>query len=291
MFSYRHGFHAGNHADVLKHIVLLECMNHLMQKDTPITLVDTHAGAGFYSLQDQFATTSGECSEGIHQLQKYAQSKQKLSNAIERYLKKVQSFNEQPGPAVFYPGSPALMAKSLRPNDKLRLFELHPSDITLLSKNMGQFHINRQTQILEKDGFDGLKAFLPPPSRRALVLIDPSYEDKTDYSHLIECISDALKRFATGIYAIWYPHLDRQDAQELPNKLKEIEVLGKPISWLHALLQVKDPNSNSGLYASGMFIINPPWKLKESLEETLPILTDALAQDDQAQFIIESFIP
>ena len=156
---------------------------------------------------------------------------------------------------------------------------------------MGQFHINRQTQILEKDGFDGLKAFLPPPSRRALVLIDPSYEDKTDYVHLVECILDALKRFATGIYAIWYPHLDRQDAIELPQKLKEIEISGKPISWLHVLLQVKNLDSSNGLSASGMFIINPPWKLKDSLEETMPILTDALAQDDGAQFIIESYIP
>lgn len=292
MFSYRHAFHAGNHADVLKHIVLLECLELIMQKETGVMLIDTHAGAGIYELEDGFATVSGESLEGISKIKEYAKHHANTPQIVKHYLKIIEKFNRlYQSTSELYPGSPALMAQALRPVDKLRLFELHPSDIPLLEENINQLHVGRQTQILAKDGFDGLKAFLPPPTRRGLTLIDPSYEDKNDYQHLNEIIQDALKRFATGTYAIWYPHLSRIDSQEVPKKLKQIEVAGKPISWLHVMLQVKSPEEGTGLYASGMFIINPPWKLKASLEESMEFIRDALAQDDSAHFVLESYIP
>lgn len=292
MFSYRHAFHAGNHADVLKHIVLLEALKLLMQKDIGLMLIDTHAGAGIYELNNGFATISGESKEGIEKLRAYSQSQTSIPDCVNNYLKAIDRINRtNPNSAQLYPGSPTLMAQVLRPVDKLRLFELHPSDLPILETNINQLHIGRQTQILGKDGFDGLKAFLPPPTRRGLVLIDPSYEDKNDYHRLVKSIEDALKRFATGTYAIWYPYLSRIDAQELPKKLKQIEVSGKPISWLHVMLQVKSPIEQTGLYASGMFIINPPWKLKTTLEESIEFICNALAQDDSANYLLESHIP
>lgn len=292
MFSYRHAFHAGNHADVLKHIVLLECLELLMQKETGLMLIDTHAGAGIYELDDGYASVSGESLEGIFKLKQYVNNQDNIPRIVERYLNTIEKFNRQyQHSSQLYPGSPALIAQALRPVDKLRLFELHPTDIPLLEQNINKLHVGRQTQILTKDGFDGLKAFLPPPTRRGLALIDPSYEDKTDYPHLISTIEDALKRFATGTYAIWYPHLSRIDSQEIPKKLQQIEVAGKSISWLHVMLQVKSPLEGSGLYASGMFVINPPWKLKVALEDSMEFICDALAQDDSAHFVLESYIP
>lgn len=292
MFSYRHAFHAGNHADVLKHIILLECLELIMQKDTGVMLIDTHAGAGIYELEDGYASISGESIEGVSKLQEFAKDQTTIPHAVQNYLNAIEKFNRiYPHKTQLYPGSPALMAQALRPVDKLRLFELHPTDLPLLEENVNKLHVGRQTQLLAKDGFDGLKAFLPPPTRRGLTLIDPSYEDKDDYHRLIQTIQDALKRFATGTYAIWYPHLSRIDSQEVPKKLKELESAGKPISWLHVMLQVKSPTVHTGLYASGMFIINPPWKLKQALEESMEFICDALAQDESANFVLESYIP
>lgn len=292
MFSYRHGFHAGNHADVLKHIILLECLRLLTQKDTGLMLIDTHAGAGIYEIDAGYGSISGESNEGIKKLQSYVNEQSTTPECVKNYLNTIEKFNRlNPHSSQIYPGSPVLMAQSLRPVDKLRLFELHSTDLPLLEDNIKNLHVSRQTQVLGKDGFDGLKAFLPPPTRRGLALIDPSYEDKSDYARLVHTIEDALKRFATGTYAIWYPHLSRLDSQELPKKLKQLEVAGKPISWLHVMLQVKSPTDHSGLYASGMFIINPPWKLKTTLEESMEFIKDSLAQDDSASFVLESYIP
>jgi 23S rRNA (adenine2030-N6)-methyltransferase len=274
MFSYRHAFHAGNHADVLKHLILIECINHLLKKDVGITFIDTHAGAGIYQIDQGYATVSKESEAGIKRLRQFADTHPIKSDAILDYLKTIQKFNEDSELSI-YPGSPALIGKKLRPQDNLKLFELHPSDIPLLESNVRALHIGRQTQIAAKDGFSGIKAFLPSPTRRACILIDPSYEDKRDYLHVIDCIKDGLKRLASGVFLIWYPYLSRIDSQELPNKLKELEIHGKPISWVHAELAV-DSLAEDGLTASGMFVINPPWKLNETLQEALPELVEAL---------------
>ena len=294
MFSYRHGFHAGNHADVLKHIVLLECLTYLMQKDIGLMLVDTHAGAGIYQLNEGYATISQESSAGIKRLIEFSKVRLKhpelphLSPAISTYLKKIRIFNKGQTEENIYPGSPALMSQMLRPQDKLRLFELHPTDLPLLQSNVDALHVGRQAQVHGNDGFAGLKGFLPPPTRRGFVLIDPSYEDKADYQKVVDCLSDSLKRFATGVYAIWYPCLERSDSQNLPDELKALQIQGKPISWLHIVLRTHEMTEGSGLSASGMFVINPPWKLKESMDETLPLLLEALGQDAYANFEIES---
>ena len=312
MFSYRHAFHAGNHADVLKHTVLIAVVRHLTQKDAPLAVFDTHAGAGLYRLDGDYARTSGEAAEGILRLVNPTvaavdapatpggkplppTSATELAPILQDYLDLVAGFNTK-GSHTIYPGSPFIMQSLLRERDKLKLFELHPTDAKALSANIAQLDAGRQVAVLREDGFEALKKFLPPPQRRALVLCDPSYEIKNDYGRVSAMIGDALTRFATGTYAIWYPIIPRPEAHDLPRKLKTLSnKAGKP--WLMASLSVKSSKilvdaagtqTRPGLPASGMFVINPPHTLKAALQVALPQLVAALAQDRHAQFALES---
>jgi 23S rRNA (adenine2030-N6)-methyltransferase len=187
-----------------------------------------------------------------------------------------------------YPGSPFILARLLRPQDRLKLFELHPKEIDILRHNIGELKQAKQIDIYAEDSFNRLKGLLPPPSRRGLVLIDPSYEDKQDYRYLEEAMEEALQRFATGCYAIWYPTLSRRESAALPDRMKKIAVNHKR-SWLHAELRVENAPGERRLQSSGMFIINPPWTLEKHLAEALPILTKALGIDGGAQFLLKSF--
>ena len=202
MFSYRHAFHAGNHADVLKHTVLLATLRHMTLKDTALNVFDTHAGAGLYRLDGDYAKTSAEAAEGFLKLVA-APPKDGFAVALQDYVDMVAGFNNGSHWSV-YPGSPFIIQRLLRERDKLKLYELHPTDTKTLMANVAQLDAGRQVAILREDGFEGLKKFLPPPSRRALVLCDPSYEAKTDYGRVLDMVGDALKRFATGTYAVWY---------------------------------------------------------------------------------------
>lgn len=274
MFSYRHGFHAGNHADVLKHVVLVQMLEHLTVKDTPVWYVDTHAGAGAYSLESAFAKKLGEFQDGIGRLWE----RRDLPPVVDAYVAQVRALNPD-GKLCHYPGSPQIALQMLRPQDRLQLFELHTTESKVLQKHFAA--AKRRVSVQAADGFARLKSVLPPASRRALVLIDPSYEDKEDYRKVVAAVGDALKRFATGVYAIWYPQVQRQDSQDLPGRLKQSVEGG----WLHASLTVKAPAEDRlGLHGSGMFVVNPPWKLEAALRETLPWLVRALGQDRRAGF-------
>ena len=293
MFSYRHAFHAGNHADVLKHTALIAILRHLTQKETALTAIDTHAGAGLYRLDSEFAETSGEAAEGIQRL--IAQAQTPLAPALQDYLEVVAGFNN-PGAWRVYPGSPFIMQRLLREQDRLKLYEMHPTDAKTLDANVAQLEAGRQVAVLREDGFGCVTKFLPPPSRRALLLCDPSYEIKSDYARVAALAADALKRFATGTYAIWYPIIPRPEAHDLPRKLKTLATkAGKP--WLHATLTVKSSKPTSvlqgdgkrpGLPASGMFIINPPHPLRDALQTALPQLVKLLGQDRNASHTLES---
>jgi 23S rRNA (adenine2030-N6)-methyltransferase len=286
MFSYRHAFHAGNHADVLKHTALIAILRHLTQKDAPLLAVDTHAGAGLYRLDGDYAGTSGESADGIFKL---AAAPGENPEALQDYLDMVRAFNTKSALKV-YPGSPFIIQRLLREEarDKLKLFEMHPTDAKALAGNVAQLNAGRQIAVARQDGFEGLKSYLPPPSRRALVLIDPSYEIKSDYGRVGACIQDSLKRFATGVYAVWYPIIPRAEAHELPRRLKTLaNQSGKP--WLHATLAIGqdesrhvagDPEASrtQGLTASGMFIINPPHTLKPALQAALPRMLEVLGR-------------
>ncbi len=316
MFSYRHAFHAGNHADVLKHTVLLAILRYLLQKDTALTVFDTHAGAGLYRLDGEYAATSGEAGQGFLRLvsslntplapvsqaqaatKKVAGSKitvDTLAPALKDYLDLVASFNNK-GSHKVYPGSPFIIQRLLGERDKLKVFEIHPTDAKTLAANIAQLEAGRQVAVLREDGFEGIKKFLPPPARRALVLSDPSYEIKTDYTRVVAMVADALTRFATGTYAVWYPIIPRPEAHDVPRKLKTLATkAGKP--WLNATLTVKSSKLTSdeegeiirpGLPASGMFIINPPHTLKAALQLALPQLVELLGQDQHAAFTVDS---
>ena len=310
MFSYRHAFHAGNHADVLKHMVLIAILRHLRQKDTALTVFDTHAGAGLYRLDGDYAQTSGEATDGflrlIAALEKPGLGSDKTSAAakslatgvapmIQDYLDLVAGFNAA-GSRKIYPGSPFIIQRLLGERDKLKLFELHPTDAKTLSSNIAQLEAGRQVAVLREDGFEGLKKFLPPPARRALVLSDPSYEIKNDYARVVAMVADSLARFATGTYAVWYPIIPRPEAHDVPRKLKTLATkAGK--NWLHTTLTIKSSKLTSneagevirpGLPASGMFIINPPHTLKAGLQIALPQLVAILGQDQHAASTLES---
>ena len=277
MLSYRHAFHAGNHADVLKHLILVQIAQYLCQKDAPFWYIDTHAGAGCYDLEGDASRKLGEFREGIGRLW----SLDDLPPAVEDYVTRIRSFNSGKD-LKRYPGSPWLASELLREDDRLRLFELHSTDIRHLTANFKNG--GRRINVTAGDGFIGLKALLPPPQRRALVLIDPSYETKSDYVQVCQALEEALKRFATGTYALWYPRLARSESRRLPQKLK-----GLPASnWLHATLDVRKPASDGiGMHGSGLFVINPPWTLAETLKNTLPWLANTLAQEKGGGFTLE----
>lgn len=288
MFSYRHAFHAGNHADVLKHTVLIATMQYLTQKEAALTVLDTHAGAGLYRLDGDYASKSGEASEGVMRLLAAEKGAEPLAPVLQTYLDLVHSFNQGQG-VRNYPGSPFISQALLRPHDKLKLFELHPTDMRSLAGNVAQLEAGRQVSILHEDGFEGAKKFLPPPARRALLLCDPSYEIKTDYARVLDMVTDSLKRFPTGTYAVWYPIIARPEAHDLPRRLKTMAVkAGK--SWLHATLTVKSNKTHErgGLPASGMFLISPPFNLKQQLQPAMPQLVKLLGQDENAAFTLES---
>ncbi len=277
MLSYRHAFHAGNHADVLKHLLLIQLTRYLGQKEKPFWVIDTHAGAGLYALDTGYATKLKEFDSGIGRLW----ARKDLPQALAEYLELVHGVNPD-GVLRFYPGSPWLAFKTMRPQDRLRLFELHSSDSRILQENFSDQ--SRRVSVSSTNGFDALKALLPPPSRRALVLIDPSYEMRDDYQHVIAALKDGLTRFAGGTYAIWYPQLARVEARQMPDKLKRLPVK----SWLHVALSVHAPTIDGfGMHGSGMFIINPPWTLYKTLEDIMPYLVRVLGQDAGASFTLE----
>jgi 23S rRNA (adenine2030-N6)-methyltransferase len=292
MLSYRHAFHAGNHADVLKHTVLIQLLRYLGQKDVPYMYVDTHSGAGAYELDTGYAAKSGEHETGISRLW----DRSDFPPAVGEYVELIKAMNPH-GKLRYYPGSPYCAEQVARQQDRLRLFELHPSDNKILEDNFRKLeahaaaqgeHSNvrgKRVMIQKSDGFSGLKALLPPPSRRGLVLIDPPYEVKDDYRLVVTTLRDALTRFATGTYAVWYPVLQRMESRQLPEKLKRLPGNG----WLNVSLSIGMPSPDGfGLHSSGMFIINPPWTLEKTLKECMPYLVSVLGKDSAAGFILES---
>jgi len=277
MLSYRHAFHAGNHADVLKHFIEVQLLRYLAQKDKPFWYIDTHAGAGCYALDSGYATQNAEFESGIARLW----NRDDLPAALADYVALVKGINPD-GQMKLYPGSPLVAQELLREQDKMRLYELHPSDSELLHENF----VGCGTQVLmqNSDGFGALKALLPPPPRRALVLMDPPYEEKQDYQRVVTALGEGLKRFSSGVYAVWYPQLQRNEARQLPQQLKQLPVK----SWLNVALTVHGLSDDGfGMYGSGMFVLNPPWTLHGVLKEVMPYLARQLGQDGEASYTLE----
>ena len=265
MLSYRHSFHAGNHADVVKHIVQSLILNALKQKEKPFVYHDTHSGAGRYDLTHEWAEKTGEYKQGVARVWQ----QQDIPQEIQSYLDAIRQLNN--GDTLrYYPGSPRVARAHLRTHDRLVLTELHPSDYPLLEQ---EFHRDRQVSIYKEDGFSRLKASLPPKERRGLVLIDPPYELAHEYRDVVQAIYHSYKRWATGIYAIWYPVVNRCDIEDM---IEGLQGLG-----IRKILQIElgvAPDTNEhGMTASGMIVINPPWKLESQMNAILPFLKEAIA--------------
>jgi 23S rRNA (adenine2030-N6)-methyltransferase len=276
MLAYRHAFHAGNHADVLKHTVLTAVLSYMNLKDKPYRLVDTHAGAGGYSLQSRYARRKGEFEQGIARLW----ARDDLPGPLADYVELVRRFNGG-GALEQYPGSPAFARMLLRAGDQLRLFERHPTDHRILASYVQDA---RGVEVFDTDGFDGLKGQVPPSMRRGVVLMDPSYEGHGDYPRVVAALREALARFAEGVYLVWYPQVSKVDAAQLPRRLTALA----PKGWLHARLTVQQPDAMGfGLAGSGVFVINPPHTLHDLLAAVLPYLTDVLGQYDGAHYLLE----
>lgn len=268
MLSYRHSFHAGNYADVLKHSVQSLILSALKEKEKPFIYLDTHAGAGRYQLDHAHAQQTGEYQQGIARLWQ----RDDWPDSLLPYRQVIRHYNHAREALRFYPGSPLIARQLLRPQDKLYLTELHPADFALLRE---EFHNDPRTQLARADGFQQLKAKLPPPVRRGLILIDPPYELKSDYQSVVKGIQEGYKRFATGIYALWYPVVLRQPIKTMLQQLQT--------SGIRRILQielgVRPDNTQRGMTASGMIVINPPWKLEQQMTDLLPWLLPILAPE------------
>jgi len=270
MLSYRHSFHAGNFADVIKHIVLVEIISHLLKKDKPFDYIDTHAGAGMYDLQSFEAAKLAEYRQGVGLLNSMNYPE------LAKYFELIASVNELPGKLDYYPGSPYFALSMMRAGDQAHLHELHAKDFRLLNtlaRKGGQFFAD--ANVYEADGYQGLLRLLPPRSRRALVLIDPSYEVKSEYQTMVDTVVKAHKKFATGIYAIWYPVVDRARITQIDHILYKSGI--KDIQRFE--LALSEDSKEKGMTASGMWVINPPWGLFEKMQLVLPKLKKDLVLD------------
>lgn len=277
MLSYRHAFHAGNHADVLKHAVQALILASLKKKDKPFIVLDTHAGGGLYDLRGEWSQKKAEYQDGIARLW----GEQANWAAIDDYLATVRAMNDD-GALTFYPGSPELSRRLTREQDKVVLMELHNNEVESLRGNMQG---DPRVTLHHRDGFEGLVALLPPTPRRGLVLIDPPYELKEDYFRVVDTLKKAQKRWATGIYAIWYPILGRE-ADRSRDMLNAIAKAGLG-DVLVAELEVAGQTPDWGMNGSGMVIVSPPWQLDEQIETFLKPLCNKLAQGPGAQFRVE----
>ncbi|WP_010256167.1 23S rRNA (adenine(2030)-N(6))-methyltransferase RlmJ [Treponema primitia] len=287
MLSYRHGFHAGNAADVLKHAVLMYCLDYLGQKEAPFLVIDTHSGAGRYSLTEGYAAQNREWEQGVGRLLDQAV----LPPLLDRYAALVREslgakFSAEFPPAGRYPGSPALIQRLLRSQDRAVCFELHPADFAVLEDTL---KADKRFRVLREDGLGGLKALLPPPSRRGCVFIDPSYEMKSDYEAVPEKLIEALRRFPTGLYITWYPLLARRSGAELNDDAGEgatqQEALRETLLGLYSgnrcAVELRTAAAGGGgkrLYGSGLVIYNPPFTLRKALDESLPALAELLRE-------------
>lgn len=278
MLSYRHSFHAGNHADVVKHIVQSLILDALKQKDKPFVYHDTHSGVGRYDLQDERSEKTGEFKQGIARIW----SRDDIPTEIATYINAIKALNNS-DELRYYPGSPKVARAQIRDQDRMVLTELHPSDFPLL---LQEFRGDRQVKIYQEDAFARLKASLPPKERRGVVLIDPPYELKHEYQDVVKAIKQSYQRWATGTYAIWYPVVYRETIDNMLQGLKDLNIR----NILQIELGVEPDTEERGMTASGMIVINPPWKLASQMEQILPWLQHAIAPN-HGHYKIEWVVP
>lgn len=271
MLSYRHSYHAGNHADVIKHLVQVAIIDYLLKKDKPFCYHDSHAGAGLYSLDSEQALKTAEYETGIGKLWHH----QPISPAVQSYLQVVKSLNSD-NDLSFYPGSPKIAELMLRPSDSIQATELHPTDFPILAS---QFHRRRYSRIEKQDAWAGFKAMLPPLHKRGLVLIDPPYELKHEYGDVVAGLKLAYQRFPQATYAIWYPVIERASVEAF---IRELVNTGIKNQLRIELCPLADTNSY-GMTGSGMLVINPPYTLADTMRQALTEIQPLVAPNGDWQ--------
>lgn len=276
MLSYRHSFHAGNHADLLKHLVLLALLRKLREKDKAFSYLDSHAGAGLYDLYSANALMNAEYESGIGRVWRQAVT----SPLLQEYLQCVQASNPE-GDLRYYPGSPAIARGAMREQDRLVLLDLQQEELDLLRAHLRG---DARIAIHQRDAFEGLLALTPPEPRRGLVLIDPSYEQKADYQRVVDCVHKLHRRWPVGIVAVWYPLLGR--ARDRSGWLKKALQQERLDALCSIELTVSAQTEEFGMHGSGMLLVNTPWQLEGTLADTLAELLPRLGAD--ARFAIET---
>ena len=278
VLSYRHSFHAGNFADVLKHTISTSIIDYMLKKDKPLCYLDTHSGCGAYAFASNEAQKTQEFNNGIFPLW----GRTDLPSPVARYVEQVAEFNAQ-SKLAHYPGSPSIALQMLRDFDRLFLFELHPNEFTNMREN---FSGNRQIKMSKSDGLQGLIANMPPKERRGYILIDPSYEIKSEYEEVVETLIEAYKRFATGTYALWYPVVNRVTINKMERQLKNSGI--KNIQLFE--LGIQADSEERGMTSSGMIVINAPWTLHKEMQESLPFLAKTLGENGEGFYRIETLV-
>lgn len=276
--NYRHAYHAGNFADVLKHVVLLRALSYLQRKAAPIRVIDTHAGVGRYDLFGDNADKNQEWKNGVEKVIN-ATFDSKVAELLVPYLESIRHLNPD-GKLRYYPGSPWFIAHNLRRSDKLIANELHPEDQAHLKR---EFERNRNVKVLSLDGWTVLKSVLPPAERRGLTMIDPPFEKPDEFERLHNSIIEHQKRFATGTLILWYPIKDQRRVAQFYEHVRQLNLK----SCLRCTLQIDDPERATGLAATGLIIVNPPFVLHEELTIMLPALCSILSQSCAAKYEID----
>jgi 23S rRNA (adenine2030-N6)-methyltransferase len=265
MLSYRHAFHAGNHGDVLKHAILARVLVYVIQKPAPFVYIDTHAGAGQYKLNDSAALKTNDKDTGVTKIW----NETAPPPLLQPYFEVLRTYNVN-RELTLYPGSPLIAQHFMRIQDRAVGYELHPSDYQALNHTLIS---NRRFNIYQKNGFSELLSQLPPKERRGIILIDPSYEQIIEYNAVYTAINQAMKKFATGIYIIWYPLLNAEYATPLLHQLNALNIT----KTLRVEFTISTMNT-FGLMGSGVWIINPPWLLERELRTALPWLMTKLGE-------------
>lgn len=280
--NYRHAYHAGNFADVVKHATLALLIERLKAKDTPFCVLDTHAGIGRYDLSSTEAQKTGEFRNGVLRL--LDRDPKALPGELDPYLAVVRALNQGRSELRWYPGSPRLALDLLRPQDRLALLELHPEDARTLA---ALFAGDRRVSIHNADGYIGLKAFLPPKERRGLVLIDPPFERRDEFERLARGLRHAHRRWASGQYLLWYPIKDRAPVAAFHDALKAAGIA----RVLIAELLLRPANDSERLNGCGLVLVNPPWRLDATLSTLLPKLAELFEAAPRAGASVDWLVP
>lgn len=276
--NYRHAFHAGNFADVLKHAVLCRVLVHLAAKEKPFRVIDTHAGAGAYDLTAEAWSRTQEWREGIARLLEHPLAGE-AGRLLEPYLAQVRAENGGE-PVKRYPGSPLIARAFCRDNDRMVFCELHPDDYAALEQI---FRPEKRAALFEIDGWTALKTQLPPKERRGVVLIDPPFEEPGEFDRLLGGLAEAYRRFAGGIFLLWYPVKSEHDVGAFERRLAKLEIP----KILRIRLAVDQPRADGPLVSCGLAVVNPPWTLEKELEAMLPALADRLGRDSLGSYRLD----